>query len=265
MLLDADSVRRTVLALAPITFLFFAGAPEAYPNSDLDLTVMPSDFVALADVDPSIVQEIRYFSTHNFVGRRVKGYRTSKCILTRRAAEALKAVQSELKDYALTLKVYDCYRPQSAVNDFVAWAKDAHDTKMKAEFYPRVDKAKLFMDGYIAGKSGHSRGSTMDLTLVALPVRPEPAFNEEQKLIACYEPASQRFEDNSLDMGTGYDCFDPLAHTANPAVDPMYRRQRLLLKAIMEKHGFKNLPEEWWHYTLVDEPYPSTYFNFEIK
>jgi D-alanyl-D-alanine dipeptidase len=196
---------------------------------------MPADFTALAEVDPTIQQEIRYFGTHNFLGRRVKGYEAAKCILTRKAAQALKEAQDELKAYALSLRVYDCYRPQAAVDDFVAWAKDLSDTKMKKEFYPHVDKTNLFKDGYIAEKSGHSRGSTMDLTL------------------------------DGVDMGTYFDYFDPLAHTANPAVTAAQRHNRLLLKAVMEKHGFKNLPDEWWHYTLAPEPYPDTYFAFEVR
>lgn len=197
---------------------------------------IPSDFVSIQDIDPTIQLDIRYFGSHNFLGRPVKGYRAPKCILTKPAAEALAKVQADLKPFALSLKVYDCYRPQMAVDDFVTWAKDLQDLKMKKEFYPKVDKTNLFRDGYIAEKSGHSRGSTVDLTLVP-----------------------------GLDMGTTYDYFDPLSHTANPEIGPMQKRNRLLLKSLMEKHGFKNLPEEWWHYTLVGEPYPDRFFAFEIE
>jgi D-alanyl-D-alanine dipeptidase len=199
------------------------------------LRTRPSDFVPLADVDPSIAQDMRYFGEHNFLGRPVIGYEAPRCLLAREAAEALKAVQDDLRSYGLSLKVYDCYRPQRAVDDFVAWARDVRDTKMKKEFYPAVDKSVLFNEGYIAMKSGHSRGATIDLTI------------------------------DALNMGTSFDFFDPLSHTANPAVAPEARKNRLLLKAVMEKHGFRNLPEEWWHYTLVKEPHPNTFFNFEIR
>jgi D-alanyl-D-alanine dipeptidase len=186
-------------------------------------------------------------------------------MLTPPAAAALSAAQTELRSYGLSLKVYDCYRPQRAVDEFVAWAKDLGDTKMKAEFYPRVEKTNLFKDGYIAAKSGHSRGSTVDLTLIPIPAPPQEEFASGQRLRDCTLPASRRFGDDSLDMGTGFDCFDPLAHTANPDLGAQQRRNRLLLKSTMEKFGFRNLPEEWWHYTLKDEPYPNQYFDVPIE
>jgi zinc D-Ala-D-Ala dipeptidase len=147
----------------------------------------------------------------------------------------------------------------------VAWASDLNDLKMKDEFYPKVDKTTLFSDGYIAKKSGHSRGSTMDLTVVPIPVPSEASYKDGQKLTACFLPTEQRFEDNSVDMGTGYDCFDPLAHTENLEVGEMQKRNRHLLKGLMEKYGFKGIATEWWHYTLINEPYPNQYFDFEIK
>jgi len=222
-------------------------------------------FVSMAEIDSTVILDMRYYGNHNFLGRRVKGYGAPKCLLTREAAKALAAVQAELLQYDLGLKIYDCYRPQRAVDDFVEWAKDISDTKMKAEFYPRVDKTNLFKDGYIAARSGHSRGSTMDLTIVPLPVPKQPLYQEGQPLEACYLPYEKRFQDNSLDMGTGFDCFDPLAHTANFETGPVQERNRLLLKSMMEKNGFKNLPEEWWHFTLVNEPFPGTYFDFDIE
>lgn len=199
----------------------------------------PPDLVRLREIDPSIRQEIRYAGAHNFVGRPIAGYFAPECVLTREAAQALADAQAELKDFGLTLKVFDCYRPQRAVDDFVAWAKDAADVKRKKEFYPAVDKADLFKDGYIAAKSGHSRGSTMDLTVAEL-------------------------SGGDLDMGTAFDYFDPLAHTANPAITRAQKDNRLLLKALMEAHGFKNLPDEWWHFTLIREPYPDRYFDVVI-
>ncbi|MGV9789106.1 M15 family metallopeptidase [Streptomyces sp. NPDC003435] len=224
----------------------------------------PKDFVALSTVDPTIIQEMRYFTPHNFVGERVDGYQQPICVLTRPAAEALHQAQRQLLRQGYSLKVYDCYRPQRAVDHFVRWAEDLDDEAMKAEFYPNVDKTRLFADGYIAEKSGHSRGSTMDLTIVRLPARPTRPYRPGQPLVPCYAPKSQRFPDNSLDMGTGFDCFDPLAQTLDPRVQGPQRANRLLLKNLLESLGFVNLAEEWWHYTYKPEPYPNTYFDFPV-
>jgi D-alanyl-D-alanine dipeptidase len=226
---------------------------------------IPEGFVDIKEVIPEIQLDIRYFSPHNFVGERVDGYLVSKCILTKEAAEALSSVQKDIVQYSLTLKIYDCYRPQRAVNHFVRWAKEIDNTKTKKEFYPTVDKANLFKDGYIDSKSGHSRGSTVDLTIVPLPAPIQPQYSPGQKLYECYLPAEKRFGDNSIDMGTGFDCFHELSHTANKNIGPQQRINRLLLKTLMEKHGFKNYDLEWWHFTLKNEPYPDTYFDFVIE
>ncbi|MBV1948821.1 M15 family metallopeptidase [Streptomyces sp. BV129] len=225
----------------------------------------PKDFVALSAVDPTIIQEMRYFTPHNFVGERIDGYQQPVCLLTRPAAEALHQAQRRLLRHGYSLKVYDCYRPQRAVDHFVRWAEDLDDETMKAEFYPEVDKTRLFADGYIAEKSGHSRGSTMDLTVVELPARPTRPYVPGQPLVSCHAPKSRRFPDNSLDMGTGFDCFDPLAHTLDPRVQGVQRANRLLLKNTLEHLGFVNLAEEWWHYTYKPEPYPDTYFDFPVN
>ncbi|GHG82368.1 M15 family metallopeptidase [Streptomyces griseocarneus] len=225
----------------------------------------PPGFVALADVDPTIVQEMRYATVHNFTGHRVEGYLRPRCLLTRPAAEALHRAQQVLLREGHTLKVYDCYRPQRAVNDFVAWAKDLDDVRMKREFYPRVEKSRLFEDGYIAAKSGHSRGSTLDLTIVRLPALPTRPYVPGEPLVPCFAPKALRFPDNSLDMGTGFDCFDTLSHTLDPRVTGRQRAHRMLLKTTMENAGFVNLAEEWWHYTLRGEPYPGTYFDFPVR
>lgn len=221
--------------------------------------------VSIGDIDPSIIVEARYFGSHNFLGRPVTGYEAPLCMLTHEAARALADVQAEVRQYGLSLKTYDCYRPQRAVDDFVAWARNAADTVMKQEFYPAVDKSRLFAEGYIAERSGHSRGSTLDLTLVPLPVPAQPEWRSGMPQVRCTMPAGQRFADNSLDMGTGYDCFDPLAHTANPAVGSVPARNRLLLKALMEKHGFSNYAQEWWHFTLRNEPFPDRYFDLPVR
>jgi D-alanyl-D-alanine dipeptidase len=223
------------------------------------LALIPSGFVALDDVDPTILHDIRYRTQHNFVGQRIDGYREPLCILTRPAARALERAQAGLRSRGYGLKVYDCYRPQRAVDHFVRWAR-SDDQRMKREFYPRVDKSRLFADGYIAERSGHSRGSTVDLTLVKLPARRQPRFTGE--LVPCY--SKRRYADNGVDMGTGYDCFDTLAHTADPRITGRARANRRLLKRTLERVGFENYENEWWHYTLRDEPYPDRYFDFPV-
>lgn len=222
----------------------------------------PSDFVALQDIDPTVVQDMRYFTAHNFTGDPVDGYPAPLCILTRPAAEALSRAQQDFLERGYTLKVYDCYRPQRAVNDFVAWAADLGDQRMKAEFYPRVDKATLFADGYIAERSGHSRGSTLDVTLVPLPAAQTPPYVPGQPLLDCAAPV--RFPDNSVDMGTGFDCFDTLSHTLDQRIDGDQAKNRLLLVEGLARQGFVNYDKEWWHFTLDPEPYPDTFFDFPV-
>lgn len=224
----------------------------------------PGDFVALSDVDPTILQEIRYSTPHNFTGDPVDGYRAPMCILTRQAADALHRAQILFLLQGYSLKVYDCYRPQRAVNSFVAWATRLDDQRMKAEFYRDVDKANLFRDGYIAEQSGHSRGSTMDLTLVRLPARPTKPYVRGQKLVDCTAPQAQRFPDNSIDMGTGFDCFSTLAWPLDPRVQGQQLRNRVMLLNGMVQQGFAPYPYEWWHFTYKPEPFPDTYFDFPV-
>lgn len=235
------------------------------PASSLCADRMPDTFIYIEDITPDVLLDIRYFGEHNFLGTRVEGYLAPKCILTRQAAGALAGVQKDLAPFSMTLKIYDCYRPQQAVDHFVRWARDINDTKTKKEFYPTVDKRNLFRDGYIAERSSHSRGSTVDLTIVPLSAPIQPPYTEGQSLTECYLPAGVRFADNSLDMGTGFDCFHELSHPENKNLGPQQRSYRLLLKTLMEKHGFRNYDKEWWHFTLVNEPYPETYFNFPVK
>lgn len=227
--------------------------------------VLPPGFVYLSEVEPSIVQELRYRGYHNFVGRPVKGYEAATgCILTREAAQALKRVQRELRKSSLSLKVYDCYRPQRAVNDFIAWSQRPAEQQMKAEFYPRVNKEELFEQDYIAAKSGHSRGSTMDLTLVPLPLPPQEEYRRGQKLVACNSSYSARFHDNSINMGGGYDCMDEVSHIDYQNLKPTAFYNRLLLSQVMMRYGFKPYAKEWWHFTLKNEPFPKTYFDFPV-
>jgi D-alanyl-D-alanine dipeptidase len=225
----------------------------------------PEDFVDIQKVIPEVPLDIRYYGPHNFVGEKVDGYLAAKCLLTKQAAESLAKVQKELTPFSLSLKIYDCYRPQRAVDHFVRWAKDIDNSKTKQEFYPTVDKRNLFKDGYIDSKSGHSRGSTVDLTIAAVPIPKQQNYIPGQKLSECNLPLPKRFRDNSIDMGTGFDCFDELSHTANINIGHQQKINRLLLKSLMEKHGFRNYDKEWWHYTLKNELYLDTYFDFVIE
>lgn len=224
---------------------------------------MPNDFVDLGTLDKSILLDIRYASIHNFVGDKIDGYLAPKCILTKRAADGLVRAQKYFLKLGYSLKMYDCYRPQRAVDHFVRWAKDLSDLRMKDEFYPNLAKINLIPE-YIAAKSGHSRGSTFDLTLVAMPPKAQEVFDPEN-LKDCRAPVKDRFGDNSIDMGTGYDCFDPLAHTDNPVMSAAILKNRHLLVDALAQFGFSNYTAEWWHFTLKNEPYPNTFFNFPIK
>jgi D-alanyl-D-alanine dipeptidase len=209
---------------------------------------------------------VRYTTAFNFVGAPIDGYEAAECILTARAARALAAAQAEVERDGLSLKVYDCYRPQAAVNHFARWARTADET-MKRAFYPEEPKGSLFARGYIAYRSGHSRGSTVDLTLVALPHTPNTAYPDraDGPLPRCDRPRGERFDERDLDMGTAYDCLSPVAATESGAVGAEARRNRYRLREVMGRHGFRNYPKEWWHFTLREEPYRSTYFDFPVR
>ncbi len=223
---------------------------------------LPPFFTYLRAVDDTILQEMRYFGVHNFLGRKVRGYEAAECILTKRAALALKSVQQRLVKRGLSLKVYDCYRPVRAVKDFVKWSQN-NDQKTKPEFYPTLPKRRLFALGYIARRSAHSRGSTVDLAIVPLPPEQQPDFSFDKQR-ACFESYEKRFGDNSLDFGTGFDCFHELSHTRNPNIGEIARRNRQLLVSEMARAGFVNYSKEWWHFTLRDEPYRKKHFDFPI-
>ncbi len=222
---------------------------------------MPKDFIYLRDIDPSIQQDMRYAGSDNFTGKPVPGYDAAECVLVREAAEALKAAQAELKSMGLSFKVYDCYRPARAVAAFVAWQKLPDDPKAKLVHYPDLPKSALFPE-YIATRSSHSRGATVDITIVPLdaPVKAGPA--QESDDVAC---TYQTPTEDSLDMGTGFDCFDPKANTDAPGLTEEQRHNRALLVEVMSRHGFQNYPKEIWHFTFQPEPYPDTIFDFPIE
>jgi D-alanyl-D-alanine dipeptidase len=203
---------------------------------------VPSSFVLLADVCPDIIQEIRYYTTYNFVGERIPGYERPVAYLTRQAADSLKLVCDDLKEQGYRLKVFDAYRPQMAVDFFVRWGSDLEDQRMKEYFYPDCPKSELFHRGYIAHKSGHTRGSTLDLTLFDMKTERE------------------------VDMGGTYDFLGETSHYnySRGLTRDQINHRRILREAMM-RHGFKPIAVEWWHFTLRNEPYPDHYFTFPIR
>jgi D-alanyl-D-alanine dipeptidase len=202
---------------------------------------IPFGFVDLSTQIPDLVADIRYAGSHNFVGRPVEGYERPRCLLTTPAANALVGVQRDLAVKGLGLKVFDCYRPARAVAHFMRWAQDMNDTATKKEFYPNVDKRDLFREGYIATRSGHSRGSTVDLTLV------------------------RRSDGKEVDMGTPFDFLDERSSPDDTTVSADQRYNRMLLSQAMRRHNFRPYDMEWWHFTLNHELYPHTYFDFPVK
>jgi len=220
-----------------------------------DTAPIPVGFVHLTDVTQSARLDIRYATANNFMGRPAVGYAAPTCIVTRTAALRLLEVQRELRPLGLSIKVFDCYRPQSAVHDFVAWTRDPDDQKNKADYYPSVAKEDLLTLGYIATQSSHSRGSTVDLTLEAADPGSAGALPTQGALLP----------NGEVDMGTPFDLFDVKSHTSNPDLPLEVQHNRQFLQELMARHGFHGLREEWWHFTLNDEPYPDTYFNFPVR
>lgn len=230
------------------------------------LLAKPADgFVDIAKVDPSIHVEMRYNTNWNFIGHKINGYQANKCYLSTEAANALSKVQAYLKPQGYALLVFDCYRPQRAVNQFIAWTKDAKEDKMKKIFYPDEPKEHLIDRGYIAAQSSHSRGSTVDITIVkSSDVKSKlRGFNFQEKMADCRRHKNS--ENAQLNMGTGFDCFSNLAVTDHPEISEEAKKNRQLLKSSMEKFGFVNYPQEWWHYTLKNEPFRTQYFDFVVE
>jgi zinc D-Ala-D-Ala dipeptidase len=235
--------------------------PPASPS--VSPSVSPG-LVVLSAIDDRILTDIRYATAYNFVGRRVDGYQEPLCLLTARAAEALRRVQDAALAVGRSLKVYDCYRPQRATDDFLDWAAQPGQDAMKAEFYPRVAKTELVDRGYLGAPSAHSRGSTVDLTLVDLSTSDRARSEPGQPLVPCTAAYAQRSADNSVDMGTGFDCFDPLSHTDSDRVGPIARHNRRQLRQLMTDGGFVGYDREWWHFRYRDEPWPDTYFDLPV-
>lgn len=247
---------RSSLAALGLAMLLCAPAHAGNP---------PRGFVDVKTVIPDVIVEMRYITAQNFVGRPIPGYNAPRCLMTRPAARALQCAADDLRARGYLIKVYDCYRPQRAVNSFVNWGRNLRDQKMKSQFYPDVDKRNLFRDNYIASRSGHSRGSTLDLTIVSADRSPTASEPTPAGVRACDSNAGTRTDDGSADMGTGFDCFSARSHTLTTKVDEKQRENRALLRSAMRKCGFYNNPSEWWHYTLRGEPYPETYFDFPVE
>ena len=225
--------------LKNILALFFSATTSSFARQ------LPEGFVYVRDVIPDIVLEMRYCSNKNFTGQPVDGYIKPKAILTVKAAESLKKVQDELRQYGLSLKIFDAYRPQQAVNCFIRWVNRPEDQKTKATYYQNEAKENLFKGGYISAKSPHSRGSTVDLTIVAIDKTGE--------------------RPKEIDMGSPFDYFGKESWGTYTNITAQQRANRLLLKTIMGKYGFDSYPYEWWDFTLKNEPFPNTYFNFPVE
>ena len=230
-------LRYLLLAVAASALAACSSLPSEKSVDPLD----NSGFVEIAEAVPDAILEIRYYSTYNFVGDRIEGYEEPVALLSLEAAKALKAVSDDVLKQGYRLKIYDAYRPQRAVTHFVRWSQDANDTRMKSYFYPDLPKNTLFARGYIDAKSGHSRGSTVDLTLFDMRTEKE------------------------VDMGGTFDFFGPKSHPDYKNITKRQFENRMILRRAMLRHGFKPLAEEWWHFTLKDEPYPETYFDFPVK
>ncbi|HEX3011558.1 MAG TPA: M15 family metallopeptidase [Syntrophomonadaceae bacterium] len=236
--------RKLFLVLLSLMLLLTGCAQKAHSPEKPQLSekvYLPEGFVYVSQVVPNIQYDIRYYSNNNFVGTRINGYKAPVAILTNEAAKALQAVNKDLDKQGYSLKIFDAYRPQKAVNHFIRWAQDISDTKMKSQYYPNVDKKNLFNLGYIARKSGHTRGSTVDLTLVDKKTGQE------------------------ADMGSGFDLLDEISAFGTTLITTEQAANRQILKNAMQSHGFKPYAREWWHYTLINEPYLNRYFNFDVK
>ncbi|WP_137044605.1 M15 family metallopeptidase [Pseudolabrys sp. FHR47] len=220
--------------------------------------------VYLRDIDPTIRQDMHYAGRDNFTGRPLPGYDAAECLLRRPVALALKRAQADLGKAGYSLKVYDCYRPTRAVAAMMAWARDAKATPDTSRFHPALDKSRLFALGYISGHSAHSRGVAVDLTIVPLHAPPAAPFDPAARYGACTAPQAERAPDETLDMGTGFDCFDMKSHTANMSISPAQAGNRRILLNAMRRHGFASYKREWWHFSF-DRADDGVAFNAPIR
>jgi D-alanyl-D-alanine dipeptidase len=239
--------------------IVFIAAASALPAV---AQALPGGFVFLRDTDPTIIQDIRYAGSNNFVGRPLAGYDAAECVVKHDVGLALKRIQQELALQKLSLKMLDCYRPARASRDMWLWAQNGRETPAQRRYNPAIPKADLFRLGYIATHSRHSIGAALDLTLVDLTADNSAAFDPAKTYADCTAPASARAPEGGVDMGTGYDCTDVKAHTAAPSIAPAQRRWRNLLVTAMAKQGFVNYSKEWWHFSLPGAGGPA--YDFPI-
>ena len=226
---------------------------------------MEKGFVYIRDIEPSIIENIRYYTLDNFVGERIDGYLKPVAIATRECALALQKVQREVRADNWNLVIYDAYRPKKAVAHFIRWG-ESDDIRQKAQYYPNLNKSQVF-NGYLARVSGHSRGSTVDLSLLRVGQELQWPVRESTRAMADGTRAPFR-DDGTMDCGTSWDLLDPLSNHDNPlinATDTRWTDRRNYLRSVMVRNGFRPLPKEWWHYTLIDEPFDNTYFDFDVK
>jgi len=219
-------------------------------NAAAQTPKLPAGFVYLRDIDPTIIQDMRYAGANNFVGRPLRGYQAGECVVKREVGALLKSVQEELALQNLSLKMFDCYRPTRAVADMVAWSRDGRETPAQKRYNPAFSKADLFRLGYIATHSGHSTGAALDLTLVDLKADNSATFDPTKNYGDCTGNVNLRAPDGSVDMGTGYDCSDVKSHTAAKSITAAQRRWRERLVMVMARRGFVNYSKEWWHFSL---------------
>ncbi|MBQ6154095.1 MAG: M15 family metallopeptidase [Ruminococcus sp.] len=235
----------TIVLTAPPETIPPTEEPTKYVSdgvrSDPDDVYDATGFVSLSEVIPSVELDIRYYSDYNFVGERINGYEEPLALLSKEAAEALSDAADDLAEQGYGIKIYDAYRPQTAVDHFISWASDWSDTRMKEDFYPELDKSVLFDYGYIAYRSGHSRGCTVDITLYDLDTKED------------------------VDMGGTFDYFGQLSHPDYTGISDEQYQNRMILREAMTDNGFRACPTEWWDFTLIDEPYPYTYFTFPVS
>jgi D-alanyl-D-alanine dipeptidase len=224
---------------------------------------LPGGFVYLRDLDPTILQDIRYASSNNFIGRPMHGYDAAECVVKREVALKLKAIQADLAKRKLSLKMFDCYRPTRATADMRAWSRDGRDSGRR--FNPKFDKRDLFRLGYISPYSQHSTGAALDLTLVDLTADNSATFDPSKTYADCTAPVALRAPEESIDMGTGYDCTDLKGHTASSAITPEQRHWRGELVAVMRSQGFVNYFREWWHFSLPGAAWPAYDFPIEPR
>lgn len=256
MINPKNNYKYLIFCLLAISQILFAACREPQPaqqdqllpateeqtiHKEADLEPLPDGFCLLTDSIPDAVLDLRYCSTNNFVGVRIDGYEEPVALITKKAATALRKASDEFRKQGYKIKIYDAYRPQRAVDHFVRWSKDPSDTAMKSVFYPHIQKTTIFSRGYVARKSKHSRGSTVDMTLVDLKTGQE------------------------IDMGGIFDYFGSTSRAISEQITPAQQQNRLLLRDVMIQNGFQPVQGEWWHFTLRNEPYPTTYFDFPVK